>query len=101
MRAQRAAQSPEETLEWTPKLVALDIDGTLLKWVDGQTEDYETITEPVHDAVNRALDAGAHIVLASGRSPHGMTRIADLLHLPREGADRLWVVASNGAVVFR
>ena len=87
--------------EWRPKVVALDIDGTLLKWVDGQAEDYETITEPVHDAVHRALDAGAHIVLASGRSPHGMTRIADLLDLPREGADRLWVVASNGAVVFR
>ena len=87
--------------DWTPKVVALDIDGTLLKWVDGQTDDYETISEPVYDAVHRALDAGAHIVLASGRSPHGMTTIADLLHLPREDADRLWVVASNGAVVFR
>ena len=87
--------------DWTPKVVALDIDGTLLKWVDGQTEDYETITEPVYDAVHRALDAGAHIVLSSGRSPHGMTRIADLLGIPREEADQLWVVASNGAVVFR
>ncbi|HEX5916728.1 MAG TPA: HAD family hydrolase [Nocardioides sp.] len=87
--------------DWTPRVVALDIDGTLLKWVDGQNEDYETITEPVYDAVHRALDAGAHVVLASGRSPHGMTTIADLLHIPREDADRLWVVASNGAVVFR
>jgi HAD superfamily hydrolase (TIGR01484 family) len=51
--------------------------------------------------VRRASDAGAHIVLASGRSPHGMTRIADLLGLPAHGAERLWVVASNGAVVFR
>lgn len=84
-----------------PRVVALDIDGTLLKWVDGQNEDYETITEPVHDAVHRVLDAGAHVVLASGRSPHGMTTIADLLDIPREDADRLWVVASNGAVVFR
>ena len=49
----------------------------------------------------RAVDAGAHIVLASGRSPHGMTKIADLLDLPARGADRLWVVASNGAVIFR
>ena len=90
-----------DTDDWVPKVVALDIDGTLLKWVDSQTEDYETISVPVHDAVHRALDAGAHIVLASGRSPHGMTTIADLLQIPREGADRLWVVASNGAVVFR
>jgi Cof subfamily protein (haloacid dehalogenase superfamily) len=87
--------------DWQPRVVALDIDGTLLKWVDGQNEDYETITQPVHDAVHRALDAGAHVVLASGRSPHGMTTIADLLHIPRKDADRLWVVASNGAVVFR
>lgn len=87
--------------DWTPRLVALDIDGTLLKWVDGQDEEYETIPARTRDAVHRALDAGAHVVLASGRSPHGMTRIADLLGLPRDGADRLWVVASNGAVIFR
>ena len=97
--ARRTSRDPSPG--WRPLVVALDIDGTLLKWVDGQTEHYETITEPVHDAVHRALDAGAHVVLASGRSPHGMTTIADLLHLPRENADRLWVVASNGAVVFR
>ena len=30
-----------------------------------------------------------------------MTRIAELLDLPVDGADRLWVVASNGAVIFR
>ena len=35
----------------------------------------------MYDAVHRALDAGAHVVLASGRSPHGMTGIADLLDL--------------------
>ena len=87
--------------DWQPRVVALDIDGTLLKWVDGQTEDYETVSREVYDAVHRALDAGAHVVLASGRSPHGMTRIADLLDIPREEADQLWVVASNGAVVFR
>jgi HAD superfamily hydrolase (TIGR01484 family) len=40
------------------------------------------------------------MVLASGRSPHGMTPVADLLDLHVEG-ERLWVVASNGAVVFR
>ncbi len=87
--------------EWRPGLVALDIDGTLLKWIDGQGATHETISSAVYDAVNRAYSAGAHVVLASGRSPHGMTRIADLLDLPRPGDDRLWIVASNGAVILR
>ncbi|QBR92761.1 HAD family hydrolase [Nocardioides euryhalodurans] len=88
-------------MTWQPALVALDIDGTLLKWVDGVGATYEEIPEGTREAVRRAHDAGAHVVLASGRSPHGMTRIADLLGLPPDDADRLWVVASNGAVLFR
>ncbi len=101
--------------DWTPRLVALDIDGTLLRWVEGAGQTYEIIPPRVRDAVRRAVAAGAHIVLASGRSPHGMTGIADLLGLPeaRHGRsslatgsttdddDRLWIVAANGAVVFR
>ncbi len=87
--------------DWTPRLVALDIDGTLLKWVEGAGTTYEQVPPGTRDAVRRAYDAGAHVVLASGRSPHGMTGIADLLGLPPAGAERLWVVASNGAVVFR
>jgi Cof subfamily protein (haloacid dehalogenase superfamily) len=86
---------------WRPKVIALDIDGTLIKWLDGTGAASETITPAVYDAVNRAYEAGAHIVLASGRSPHGMTRVAELLDLPREGYDRLWIVASNGAVILR
>ena len=91
----------DEGRGWQPKLVALDIDGTLLKWVEGEGQIYEQISPVLYDAVHAAADAGAHIVLASGRSPHGMDKIADLLGLPREGEDRLWVVASNGAVIFR
>jgi Cof subfamily protein (haloacid dehalogenase superfamily) len=87
--------------DWRPRLVALDIDGTLLKWVEGEGATYEQIAPTVYDAVHRALDAGAHVVLSSGRSPHGMTRIADLLELHDDERDRLWVVASNGAVLFR
>jgi HAD superfamily hydrolase (TIGR01484 family) len=86
---------------WAPKLVALDIDGTLLKWVEGAGTTYEEIAPAVGDAVRRARDAGCHVVLASGRSPHGMTKVADLLHLHLDGAESLWIVASNGAVVFR
>jgi HAD superfamily hydrolase (TIGR01484 family) len=86
---------------WQPRLVALDIDGTLLKWVEGAGQSHEEIPPAVFAAVRRARDAGAHVVLASGRSPHGMSPIADLLDLPGEGGDPLWVVSSNGAVVFR
>ena len=86
---------------WRPRLVALDIDGTLFKWVEGVGTTYEQISPAVYDAVHRALAAGAHVVLASGRSPHGMTNVADLLDLHPGDGERLWVVASNGAVVFR
>jgi Cof subfamily protein (haloacid dehalogenase superfamily) len=89
------------TTDWTPRLVALDIDGTLLKWVEGGGTTHEEISPAVQAAVERALDAGAHVVLASGRSPHGMTGVADLLDLYDEQRERLWIVASNGAVVFR
>ncbi|WP_310961626.1 HAD family hydrolase [Nocardioides terrisoli] len=92
---------PRPAAGWSPALVALDIDGTLLAWVDGGGAAYEKVTPRVLDAVRAARDAGAHIVLSSGRSPHGITRIADLLPLHDDGDEPLWVVASNGAVVFR
>ena len=96
-RAQRASKPPH----WKPRLVALDIDGTILKWLEGAGMTHEEVEPAVKDAVRRALDAGAHVVLASGRSPHGMTRVADLLELHREHRERIWLVASNGAVVVR
>lgn len=86
---------------WRPRLVALDIDGTLLRWVDGAGTVHGEVVPAVRDAVRRAHDAGAHVVLASGRSLHGMTPIADQLGLPDEDGERLWIVASNGAVVLR
>jgi Cof subfamily protein (haloacid dehalogenase superfamily) len=96
-----SADGHGSTAGWRPRLVALDIDGTLLKWVDGVGTSHEEISPPVYDAVHRALDAGAVVVLASGRSPHGMTGVADLLDLHVDGAERVWIVASNGAVVLR
>lgn len=95
----RATEPPEPG--WRPKLVALDIDGTLLKWEKDSGVTRDVIQPVIHDAVSRVVEAGSHVVLASGRSPHGMTMIADLLDLPERAPDRLWVVASNGAIVFR
>jgi len=90
-----------EQTTWTPRLVALDIDGTLLKWIEGAGATHEEISPAVYAAVHRALDAGAHVVLASGRSPHGMTGIADLLDLRGQDDEQVWIVASNGAVITR
>jgi Cof subfamily protein (haloacid dehalogenase superfamily) len=71
-----------------PGLVALDIDGTLLH-ADGH------VTAPVREAVGRARDAGAHIVLSTGRSTFGIVPVLEMLE-QRGGL----VVASNGAVTF-
>lgn len=83
---------------WVPRLVALDIDGTLLRWVDGSGAAHEDLSPRVRAAVRRARDAGAHVVLASGRSPDGMTIVVDALGL--DDAGPVWVVSANGAVVF-
>jgi HAD superfamily hydrolase (TIGR01484 family) len=86
---------------WQPKLVALDIDGTLFTaghGVASNTVD-ETITPAVRSAIDRAVDAGAHVVLATGRSTFGISRVLDMLELPRHGG-RVLSVASNGSVTF-
>jgi HAD superfamily hydrolase (TIGR01484 family) len=88
---------------WQPKLVALDIDGTLLKWVAGAGTTHEIVPDAVYEAVQRAMAADTHIVLASGRAPHSMTAIAEQLDLrdPLTPDGRLWIVASNGSVLVR
>ncbi|MDQ4084704.1 MAG: Cof-type HAD-IIB family hydrolase [Actinomycetota bacterium] len=53
------------------------------------------ITPVVRDAVTRARDAGAHIVLSTGRATYGAASVLETLEL----TDGL-VVASNGAVTF-
>jgi len=72
----------------TPRLLALDIDGTLVDASD-------RITPSVTAAVRRARDLGVHVVLATGRSTFGIEPIIALLEL--EGGH---AVASNGAVTF-
>jgi Cof subfamily protein (haloacid dehalogenase superfamily) len=84
---------------WTPKLVALDIDGTLYANVPSTGAVDEHVSRPVYDAVQRAVEAGAHVVLATGRSALGITDVLEQLDLPRKG-DTALTVASNGSVVF-
>ncbi|CAN5553175.1 HAD family hydrolase [soil metagenome] len=94
---------PVET-SFSPRLVALDIDGTLFDNEPVEGEPVGVVTERISpavvEAVNRAYDAGAHVVLATGRSTFGITTVWELLGLPRDGASVL-SVASNGSVTFR
>lgn len=70
------------------KMVALDVDGTL---VDGSN----TMSRDAYDAVHAAAAAGAEIVIATGRSMPGVFDVLRKLELTQGVA-----VSSNGAVVF-
>ena len=87
---------------WQPKLVALDIDGTLFAAGHGVASNVvdENVTPAVRAAIDRTVDAGTHIVLATGRSTFGITRVLDDLGLPRNAGGRVLTVASNGSVTF-
>ncbi len=100
-----APRPPDEG--WQPKLVALDIDGTLFAAGHGIASNTveESISPAVRTAIDKAIDAGAHVVLATGRSTFGITRVLDMLELPRgrttgDGAAKVLSVASNGSVTF-
>jgi hydroxymethylpyrimidine pyrophosphatase-like HAD family hydrolase len=71
-------------------LVALDVDGTLVTYEDF----FEPPTRRVIASVRRAREAGAHTVVATGRSLHSTVPLLDHLELA-EG----FAVCSNGAVV--
>jgi Cof subfamily protein (haloacid dehalogenase superfamily) len=59
----------------TPKLIALDIDGTLLS---GQL----TVLPKTKAALQAVAAKGHHVVLASSRPPRSVRNIADSLELP-------------------
>lgn len=70
-------------------LIALDIDGTVLR-EDGSLGD-ETVAE-----IGRVRDLGHEVMLATGRSVAMTLPILDRLHLTPE-----YVVCSNGAITLR
>lgn len=78
-RAQRDA--------FQPKLVALDVDGTL---VDASN----AIRPAVHDAVQAMAASGIPVVIATGRAVPGAMEVCERLDLP-DGLS----VCSNGAVL--
>ena len=72
---------------WRPKLVALDLDGTVVA-AD------ESISPRVRSAVAAVVAAGVPVVLSTGRSVLGTRPVAAELGLA-EG----WLVCSNGTVI--
>jgi 5-amino-6-(5-phospho-D-ribitylamino)uracil phosphatase len=81
--------SPDGSSSWRPRLVALDIDGTVLDR-DG------TLPVAVSAAVRAVVEAEVPVVLATGRGWHATRPVFEALELP-DG----WAVCSNGAVTLR
>lgn len=74
-------------MNFSPQLVALDIDGTLVDHED-------QLPDEVRQAVRRVVDAGVPVVLCTGRGWHATRPVFDALGLPPG-----YAVSSNGAVI--
>ena len=72
------------------KLVALDMDGTLLN-------SQKAISPRTKQAIQAARDSGVQVVLASGRPLEGMTKYLDELGMTGENDYVLSYNASSGA----
>ena len=71
-----------------PHLIALDIDGTTIDH-DGH------LSDAVREAVQAVVEAGHHVVIATGRTIVGTLPIIEALALPRG-----YAVCCNGAVTI-
>lgn len=71
------------------RLVALDIDDTLIPWRG-------TLSPRVADAVRAVHAAGVEVVLATGRGVSAVVPVAQEL-----GLDEVWALCSNGSVTAR
>jgi Cof subfamily protein (haloacid dehalogenase superfamily) len=72
--------------DWKPRLIASDMDGTLLRWDD-------TVSDATVAELERWRAGGVPIVLATGRPPRWMRRIRDVLEYGT-------AVCCNGAVLL-
>ncbi len=75
------------------RLIAIDIDGTLL---DGRGN----LPPRNRQAVHRAIEKGVHVVLVTGRAFHHARPIAEAL-APEHAPDALALIVSNGALTKR
>ncbi|MGH1564525.1 HAD family hydrolase [Mumia sp. DW29H23] len=78
----------EAPTTWRPRIIALDVDGTIV--------DYDNaMTDAVRETVRAAADAGIHCVISTGRAVPGVMDAVEKL-----GFTEGLAVASNGSVVF-
>lgn len=75
----------------TIKLIAIDMDGTLLN-------PQHQISPAVSAAIAAARDQGVHVVLATGRPFIGVKRYLEILGLDKSGG---YCITNNGALVQR
>jgi len=73
------------------KLIAIDMDGTLLK-------NDKTITNSTKDSLRKAMKLGVKIVLTSGRPIQGITNYLNELELTGE---ENYVIGLNGALICK
>lgn len=69
------------------KLIAIDLDGTLLN-------SYGEVSQKNKEAIKYALDKGIEVVLASGRDSETMKKISEELKIEK------FLIAGNGANVY-
>ncbi len=89
MTGQGKARSGAEAAARRSRLIALDIDGTILTHSGD-------LSPRVEEAIRARVEAGDHVVLATGRSV-----VATMPVTRRLGLDHGYAVCSNGAVTLR
>ena len=75
-------------MTWRPRLLALDVDGTLV-------DSSNVMTDAVRESVRAMRDSGIETVITTGRAIPGVMNTATKL-----GFDDGYAIASNGAIVF-
>lgn len=86
-----AGRSAARDPQWRPRLVVLDLDGTVVRYAQFDDEP----TAPVRTAVDAVRAAGVPVIVATGRAIWGALPTAAML-----GLDGIELVCSNGAVVY-
>ncbi len=87
--------TPARASDWQPRLIAIDIDGTLCaEGTNLELAGPDAVSPAVRAALTAAVEAGAQVVVCSGRTVLGVRPFLASLRLSTG-----WVICSNGAVL--